>query len=93
VERSVEIGGWSMKRVIKVLVVAVLTAIILVASVSPAMARRASGGVLLETPRPCDPPANAQNVVGERDAIGERVVLNPRGRTPGCWVLLPTSAN
>jgi hypothetical protein len=83
-----------MKRVIKVLVVAVLTAIILVASVSPAMARRASGGVLLETPLPCDPPANAQNVVGERDAIGERVELNPPERKiPGCWVLLPASAN
>jgi hypothetical protein len=82
-----------MKRVIKVLVVAVLTAIILVASVSPAMARRASGGVLLETSLPCDPPANAQNVVGERDAIGERVALNPQGRTPGCWVLLPANAN
>ena len=82
-----------MKRVIKVLVVAVLTTIILVASVSPAMARRASGGVLLETPLPCDPPASAQNVVGERKGIGERVELNPQGRDPGCWVLLPASAN
>ena len=42
-----------MKRMIKVLVVAVLMAVILVASISPAMAARARGGVLLSTTQPC----------------------------------------
>jgi hypothetical protein len=73
-----------MKRVIKVLVVAVLMAVILVASVSPAMARRAPGGVLLSSPQPCHAIAN--------DAAGEQLVLNPPGRAPGCWFLLPPGA-
>jgi hypothetical protein len=75
-----------MKRMIKVLLVAVLMAVILVASVSPAMARRASGGVLLSSTQPCHAIANAQ------DAPGGRLVLNPPGRAPGCWVLLPPGA-
>ena len=75
-----------MKRVIKVLVVAVLMAVILVASVSPAMARRAPGGVLLSSPQPCHAVANTQ------DASGGRLVLNPPGRAPGCWFLLPPGA-
>jgi hypothetical protein len=73
-----------MKRVIKVLVVAVLMAVILVASVSPAMARRAPGGVLLSSPQPCHAIAN--------DTPGEHLVLNPPGRAPGCWFLLPPGA-
>ena len=73
-----------MKRVIKVLVVAVLIAMILVASVSPAMARRAPGGVLLSSPQPCHAIAN--------DTPGEHLVLNPPGRAPGCWFLLPPGA-
>jgi hypothetical protein len=73
-----------MKRVIKVLVVAVLMAMILVASVSPAMARRAPGGVLLSSPQPCHAIAN--------DTPGEHLVLNPPGRAPGCWFLLPPGA-
>ena len=73
-----------MKRMIKVLMVAVLMAVILVASISPAMARRASGGVLLPTTQPCL--ANTQN------ADGGRLVLNPPGRAPGCWFLLPPGA-
>ena len=72
-----------MKRVLRVLVVAVLMAVILVASVSPAMARRISGGILLPTPQPCFTNANAHG------ASGERLVFNPPGRAPGCWVLLP----
>jgi len=74
-----------MKRTIRVLMVAVLTAVILVASVSPAMARRVPGGVLLPLERSCD---QVENVPG---AAGEHLVLNPGGgRAPGCWVLLPT---
>jgi len=70
-----------MKRMIKVLMVAILMAVILVASISPALAGRASGGVLLSTTQPCL--ANPQN---------PRLVLNPPGRAPGCWFLLPPGA-
>jgi hypothetical protein len=70
-----------MKRMIKVLVVAVLMAVILVASISPALAIRRAG-VLLPTTQPCL--ANAPETPG-----GVRMVLDPPGRDPGCWVLLP----
>ena len=40
-----------MKRMIKVLMVAVLMAVILVASISPALAARKGGGVLLSSPQ------------------------------------------
>jgi hypothetical protein len=70
-----------MKRMIKVWMVAVLMAVILVASISPAMARAARGGVLLSTTQPCL--ANTQN---------PNLVLNPPGRAPGCWFLLPSGA-
>jgi hypothetical protein len=70
-----------MKRMIKVLMVAVLMAVILAASVSPALAAKARGGVLLSTTQPCL--ANTQN---------PRLVLNPPGRAPGCWFLLPPGA-
>jgi hypothetical protein len=74
-----------MKRVIKVLVVMVLLAVILAASISPAMALRRPGGVLLEqTTAPCDAPENAQ---------GASIELNPPERElKGCWVLLPPNA-
>ena len=63
---------------------AMLVAVILVASISPAMARRVSGGVLLPTPQPCYAViANAQ------ETPGKHLVLDPPGRAPGCWVLLP----
>ena len=70
-----------MKRLLKVLMVAVLMAVILVASISPAMAARARGGVLLSTTQPCL--ANTQN---------PNLVLDPPGRTPGCWFLLYAGA-
>ena len=70
-----------MKRMITVLMVAVLMAVILVASISPALAARKSNGVLLSSPQPCL--ANTQN---------PRLVLNPPGRAPGCWFLLPPGA-
>jgi hypothetical protein len=69
---------------IKVLLVAVLMAVILVASISPAMAARARGGVLLSTTQPCQTIA--------QDALGEDLVLDPPGRAPGCWFLLPPGA-
>ena len=70
-----------MKLKIKVFMVAVLVAVIVLASISPAMARRHPGGVLLSTTQPCL--ANTQN---------PRLVLNPPGRAPGCWFLLPPGA-
>jgi hypothetical protein len=73
-----------MKRMIKVLLVAVLMAVILVASISPALAAQKVGGVLLSSPQPCHAIAN--------DTPGEHLVLNPPGRTPGCWFLLPPGA-
>jgi hypothetical protein len=73
-----------MKRMIKVLMVAVLMAVILAASVSPALAAKARGGVLLSTTQPCHTIA--------QDAPGEDLVVNPPGRAPGCWFLLPPGA-
>ena len=75
-----------MKRMIKVLVMAILMAVILLASISPALAARKGGGVLLSSPQPCHAVANTQ------DASGGRLVLNPPGRAPGCWFLLPPGA-
>jgi hypothetical protein len=72
-----------MKRMIKVLMVAMLMAVILLASISPALAAR-KPGVLLSSPQPCHAIAN--------DTLGEDLVLNPPGRAPGCWFLLPPGA-
>jgi hypothetical protein len=72
-----------MKRMIKILIVALLMVVILAASISPAVALRRPGGVLLPTTKPCDAPANSQGV---------HMTLNPPGRTEGCWVLLPPNA-
>jgi hypothetical protein len=43
-----------VKRMIRVLAVAVLVAMILVSSMSPAMARRQAGGIQMPTTKPCD---------------------------------------
>ena len=72
-----------MKRIIKILIVALLMVVILAASISPAMALRRPGGVLLPTTKPCDAPANSQ---------GAHITLNPPERAEGCWVLLPPNA-
>jgi hypothetical protein len=71
-----------MHRMIKVFLVAALMAVILVATISPAIAAKARGGVLLPTEQPClaNTPETPQGV---------RLVLDPPGRAPGCWVLLP----
>jgi hypothetical protein len=75
-----------MKRVLRVLVVAILMAVVLVASVSPAMALRRPGGVLLErTGAPCSAPENAQGV-------DIRFTGPPERELSGCWVLLPPNA-
>ena len=75
-----------MKRMSRVLAVAVLVAVVLVSSMSPAMARRALGGQQLSTEKPCDATRNAQN-----DHHGADLRMNPEGRAEGCWALLPYS--
>jgi hypothetical protein len=76
-----------VRRTIKVLLVAALVAVMLVASVSPALAAKVRGGVLLQTDRPCDASSKARNV------SGSHVIEDPEGRALGCWVLLPPNAN
>ena len=75
---------------IKVLAVAGLIAVILVASISPAVAKRAAGGHPMptkteeETAKPCDATAKAQN---ERGAHFEER-NKPEKET--CWLEFPT---
>ena len=76
-----------MRHMIKVLAVAALVAMMLMVSISPALAAKARGGVLLKTTRPCDASSEARNV------SGSHLVENPEGRAPGCWVLLSPNAN
>ena len=70
---------------IKVLAVAVLIAVILVASTSPVLARRAAGGHQMSTEQPCDATAKAQNDQNERGAIFEK-----RPTPEPCWLVFPT---
>jgi hypothetical protein len=72
-----------MKRLIKVLAVAALAALILVTSVSPAVARAVRGGVLMKTTTPCEASSVARN------GSGAHLRIDPPDRTPGCWVVLP----
>jgi hypothetical protein len=80
-----------VKRMIRVLAVAVLVAVILVASMSPTLARRQSGGVLMPTRTPCDTHSETKN---DRPGVEFKFFKpgNPEGRAPGCWALLPPSA-
>jgi hypothetical protein len=75
-----------VKRIVKVLTVAALVAMILVASISPAVAKRAAGGQQLSTEKPCKATRNAQN-----DHHGADLRMDPKGRAEGCWALLPYS--
>lgn len=77
-----------MKHMIKVLAVAALSAMILVTSVSPALARAVRGGVLLKKTTPCEASSVAQNDF----AFGSHLRIDPPGRTPGCWVVLPSQS-
>ena len=80
-----------MKRMIRILIVAVLVAIILVASVSPVLARPARFGKGLDTGTPCrvhSDIAQAQHGRGAQllDDPEDDPDLPPR---TGCWVVLP----
>jgi hypothetical protein len=79
-----------VKRMIRVLAVAVLVAVILATSISPALARKAAGGQLLSTRTPCN--AHEDHVKNDREA-GAHLINDPNNRAPGCWVELPPSAN
>jgi hypothetical protein len=80
-----------VRRTIKFLVVAAIVAVMLVTSVSPALAAKVRGGVLLQTTTPCDASSEARNVSGSHHEVFEEG--NPEGRAPGCWVVLPPNAN
>jgi hypothetical protein len=77
-----------MRRTIKVLAVATLVATILVASISPALARKLGGGVLLSTRVPCYATENARN-----DAGTQLINDPPKRMQEGCWAELPPGAN
>ena len=76
-----------MRRSIKVLAVAALVATMLMASISPALAAKVRGGVLLKVTKPCEASLVAQN------APGSHLRTNVPGRAPGCWVLLQPNAS
>ena len=78
-----------MRRIIKVLAVVALVAMILVTSVSPALARAVRGGVQLKTITPCEASSVAQN----DDDSGSHLRTDAPGRTRGeCWVVLPSQS-
>ena len=76
-----------MKRMIKVLAVAALVAVILAASMAPALARRHSGGIPVSTTRPCEVHLDATRAQNERGAHFEE---RPESPVALCWVVLPT---
>jgi hypothetical protein len=71
---------------IKVLAVAVLIAVILVASISPVLARRAAGGHPMPTAKPCDATAKTQN---ERER-GAHIKERRESTVAPCWLEFPT---
>ena len=88
-----------MKRMIKVLAVAVLMAVILVASLSPALARPRNFGQNLGTDHRDEEmvhPACDETHRKPQNERGAHHVLNPDpppGNPPlreGCWVVLPS---
>ena len=83
-----------MKRMIRVLAVAVLVAVILVASMSPALARARFGQNLGEDDHPsCKATKNAQNERGAHHVVAPRDPDPPPGepgQKVGCWVVLPS---
>jgi hypothetical protein len=70
-----------VKRMIKVLAVAVLIAVILVASTSPVLARRAAGGHQMSTEQPCE------EASAERGAHFEK---RNKPEKDTCWLRFPT---
>jgi hypothetical protein len=73
-----------VKRMIKVMAIATLMTVILVASVSPAMARRAAGGHPMSTEKPCEVTPKDENGPGAH--FEER----PESDVALCWLVFPT---
>jgi hypothetical protein len=79
-----------MKRMFKVLMVAVFLALILAASISPALARTGHFGKRLNTDRPCYVHSHIANAQHGRGAhIVDSPIEDPDIRHTGCWVVLP----
>jgi hypothetical protein len=76
-----------VKRMIRVLAVAVLVAVILVASISPALAVRRAGGVLMPTTTPCDAHPETKNDKAPHFEFRDTPARD--GTTPSCWMVLP----
>jgi len=76
-----------VRRTIKILAVAALVAVMLVASISPALALKVRGGVLLKTEKPCE-----RNLLVAQNDDGSQLQTGVVGRAPGCWVLTPGAA-
>ena len=71
-----------MKRMIRVLAVAVLVAVILVATMSPTLARRQGGGVLMPTTKPCE-------VHSETNNNAPHFEFRDTPVPHSCWKVLP----
>jgi hypothetical protein len=83
-----------VKRMIRILAVAVLMAVILVASLSPALARPRNFGQNLGTDHRDEemvhPACDDTHRQPHNNERGAHHVENPPGQNPGCWVVLPT---
>jgi hypothetical protein len=76
-----------VRRPIKVLTVATLVAIILVASISPVVARRAPGGHPMPTTKPCEVHLDTTKPQNEPGAHFEE---RPESEIALCWLVFPT---
>lgn len=77
-----------MRRMIQVLAVAALVAVMLVVSVSPALARRAPGGHPMPTTKVCDVHLDTANAQNERGAHFE---VRTQSQIALCWLVFPVS--
>ena len=75
-----------MKHTLKILSVAALMAVILVTSMSPAMARRQAGGILMPTTRPCEVHSETNNDEVPQFEFRDTPAPN------SCWKVLPDQA-
>ena len=75
-----------MKRMIRILAVVTLMAVLLVASVSPALARRVAGGIPMPTTKPCEVHSDAPQAQNQQVP---RFELRPESEIALCWMVLP----
>ncbi len=79
-----------MRRMIRVLAVAALAAIILVASISPALAKRAPGGHPMPTTKACEVHRDTTKAQNEHGAHFEE---RPKSQIAKCWLVFPSQEN